>query len=62
MIYKEFLPSEKLKDIVMNYWIFEVGDGSDFQFPIKHETIPDSCVSIVLINQPYFKGVKILGQ
>lgn len=61
MIYKEFLPSKELKEIVMNYWLFEVDSKNELEYPIEHETIPDSCVSIVLIDQPYYKGVRILG-
>lgn len=61
MIYKEVLPSKKLKHVVNNYWVFEVDGKNTSKYPIQHETIPDSCVSIVLINQPYYKGVRILG-
>lgn len=61
MVYQEYLPSEQLKDIVKNYWLFEVPDNPDVQFPLNHETLPESEVSLVLIQQPYFSGVRLLG-
>lgn len=61
MIYKEFSPSIELKHIVNNYWVFDVEGKNASKYPLQHETIPESCVSIVLINQPYYQGVRILG-
>lgn len=61
MTYREILPSEKLQDIILNYWIFEIPESLDRQFPLPHETLPDSCVSLVIIQQPYFRGVRLLG-
>lgn len=61
MYYKEFLPSKHLAEIVQDYWVFEVLENKNLNFPIKHETLPESNVSIVLIQQPYFNGIRILG-
>lgn len=61
MYYKEFLPSEHLSEIIQDYWIFEVLENKDLKFPIQHETLPENTASIVLIQQPNFNGVRILG-
>ncbi len=61
MHYKEFLPDKHLAGIVQDYWIFEVSKNKDWEFPIQHETLPESNASIVLIQQPYFTGIRILG-
>ncbi len=61
MIYREKKPSEVLQHIVSKYWNFQVtGDGNK-NLPINHETLPESTLSIVLIQNPYFEGVRILG-
>ena len=61
MIYSEYKPSKELKDIVKNYWRFEVANDGNLGFPYRHETLPHSEVSIVFIKQPYFEGIRILG-
>ena len=61
MTYQEYPPSEKLKNIVLHYWLFKIEIDSSRQFPIQHITLPDNCASIVLIRQPYFQGVRFLG-
>lgn len=61
MVYKEFLPSKHLEEIVGNYWCFEVLEDENLHFPIQHETLPESSVSIVFIQQPYYSGIRILG-
>lgn len=45
MQYQEFAPSENLQEIVQNYWCFHVYEDDGMQFPLKHETLPDSSVS-----------------
>lgn len=61
MNYKEILPCKQLAEIIQDYWIFEVLEHKDVDFPILHETLPESNVSIVLIQQPYYNGIRILG-
>ncbi|KAB8155841.1 helix-turn-helix domain-containing protein [Kordia sp. TARA_039_SRF] len=61
MEYEEFLPSKSLAEIVQNYWTFYVPESENLNFPIEHETLPESCVSIVFIQQPYYKGIRMLG-
>ena len=61
MLYKEFLPKKQLQEIVENYWVFEVLNNKEIIFPIEHETFPESYTSIVLIRQPYYTGIRILG-
>ena len=61
MQYQEYLPSDNLKEIIKNYWHFEVPYSDEIEFPLDHETLPESEVSIVLIHQPYFSGVRLLG-
>jgi AraC-like DNA-binding protein len=61
MVYSEYKPSKELKDIVKNYWRFEVTNDQNLSFPYQHETLPHSEVSIVFIKQPYFEGIRILG-
>ena len=60
MEFSEYAPSEVLKDLVHSYWVFEVKD-SGLSFPISHETLPENTCSIVIIKQPYFQGVRLLG-
>lgn len=62
MIYREYPPSEKLQGIVLNYWSFEIDEKAQPSSPIQHITLPDNSVSVVLISQPYFQGVRMLGQ
>ncbi|MFL0352321.1 DUF6597 domain-containing transcriptional factor [Xanthomarina sp. GH4-25] len=61
MKYIEHPPDSILKEIIQNYWKFEVLDFPDLKFPLNHETLPESTVSLVLINQPYFNGVRLMG-
>ena len=61
MDYKEYYPSKQFQKIIQSYWCFNVNKESSLNFPIQHETIPDSSVSIVLIKQPYFQGIRLLG-
>lgn len=61
MIYIEQPSSNDLKDIIQNYWKFEVLDKPDLKFPINHETLPESTVSLVFINQPYYSGIRLMG-
>ncbi|WP_046757874.1 helix-turn-helix transcriptional regulator [Kordia jejudonensis] len=61
MEYKEFLPSTYLEEIIQNYWVFNVLVNENVSFPVAHETLPESTVSIVFIQQPYYKGIRILG-
>ncbi|GEM_PF-2617897 len=61
MEYKEYSPSKNFRDLVHSYWVFRVFKNETLTFPIKHETLPDSCLSIVAIDQPYFRGVRALG-
>jgi len=61
MVYKEFLPSKHLEKVVLNYWLFEVSDDEKRNFPIHHETLPESNISIVFIQQQYYTGIRILG-
>ena len=61
MQYTEYNPSERFRSIVRDYWVFEINEEEKFEFPIQHETIPDSCLSIVAIRQPYFEGIRLLG-
>jgi len=61
MEYKEHTPSPTYQNVVHSYWAFKVFDHEALAFPIKHETLPDSCLSIVAIQQPYFQGVRALS-
>jgi len=61
MNYTEYQPSRKLREIVKNYWRFFVAEDCNISFPLKHETLPHSEVSIVFIKQPYFEGIRMLG-
>jgi AraC-like DNA-binding protein len=61
MIYQEYLPSDDLKNFIKNYWCFEINDRPDITFPLDHETLPDSEVSIVFINTPEYKTIRLLG-
>ena len=61
MEYKEYTPSSTHQDVVHSYWTFRIFDTEALAFPIKHETLPDSCLSIVAIQQPYFQGVRALS-
>jgi AraC-like DNA-binding protein len=61
MIYIEQTSCNDLKDIIQNYWKFEVLDKPDLKFPINHETLPESTVSLVFINQPYYSGIRLMG-
>ncbi|MBC2846012.1 DUF6597 domain-containing transcriptional factor [Winogradskyella flava] len=61
MKYFEYIPSLNLQNFILNFWMFEIEVNEEWQEPILHETIPDSSISIVLINKPQYKGVRILG-
>ena len=61
MNYTEYKPSNKLRDIVKNYWRFDVPANSKISFPLNHETLPHAEMSIVFIKQPYFEGIRFLG-
>jgi AraC-like DNA-binding protein len=61
MNYTEYQPSSTLKEIIKNYWQFVVPDDTQSNLPIYHETLPHSEMSIVFIEQPNFKGIRILG-
>ena len=62
MKYLEFSPNKELSSLIYNYWVFEIPQSEEIVSSIQHFSIPDPCVSIVIINQPYFNGVRILGQ
>ena len=61
MTYIEHPSNNELKDIIQNYWTFEVLNNPSVTFPINHETLPESSVSLVFINQPYFNGLRVMG-
>ena len=61
MKYSEYLPSEKLKSFVLNYWIFEIPKKGKQKKSILHQSFPENSISIVMIDQPYYKGVRLLG-
>ncbi|MEO0727840.1 MAG: DUF6597 domain-containing transcriptional factor [Bacteroidota bacterium] len=61
MNYTEFRPSSEFKEIVKNYWRFEVTNEDNNGSPLQHEVLPHSEVSIVFIQQPYFQGIRLLG-
>ncbi|QCK16117.1 helix-turn-helix domain-containing protein [Mangrovivirga cuniculi] len=61
MNYTEYQPAENIKDIVRNYWRFEVSNQDKINFPLNHETLPHPEVSIVFIKQPYFQGIRMQG-
>lgn len=61
MKYVEYSVSKKFEDIIQNYWKFEILEDKKLHFPIKHETLPENTISLVLINQPYFNGIRLLG-
>ena len=61
MHYNEYLPKKELQEVIQNYWVFEVIENEKINFPIVHETFPEGNTSIVLIKQPYYTGIRILG-
>ena len=61
MNYTEYKPSSSLSKIVKNYWRFEVANDGNIKFPLEHETLPHSEISLIYIHQPNFKGIKLLG-
>lgn len=61
MNYSEFQPSDKLKRFVLNYWIFEIPKNENQEKTIRHISLPENSVSITLISQPNFRGVRLLG-
>jgi len=61
MKYTEYKSHIKLQDIIHKYWKFEVFEDNSISFPINHNTLPENKISIVIINQPYFNGIRILG-
>ena len=61
MKYKEYIPSPFLRQVVETYWSFESGYNKELIYPVQHETLPYSALSIVLIHTPHFSGVRLLG-
>jgi len=61
MKYREYEPPKALSNVILQYWQFEIPVDSPHTFPYLHETLPDASLSIVLINQPYFTGIRFLG-
>lgn len=44
LTYRELPPSRRLAHLVRSYWAFSVAEG--VRGPIRHEVIPDGCVSL----------------
>ncbi len=61
MKYQEFLPGLALQDIIRNYWIFEIPSSDKPNQVIAHESLPESTLSLVLMNTPHFNGIRLLG-
>ncbi len=61
MKYVELQPSNQVNEIVHRFWMFQVEASEELHSPFLHETLPESHVSLVLIRQPYFVGVRLLG-
>ena len=61
MEYKEYKPTAFYQAFIDSFWVFKVYATGNLTFPIQHESLPDSCLSIVTIHQPYYTGVRMLG-
>jgi hypothetical protein len=58
MQYTETTLASTFSDLILNCWKFEVPEGG---LPFIHETMPENTLSLVFINQPYYKGMRLLG-
>jgi AraC-like DNA-binding protein len=61
MTYTETVPSEQFKDLIHTYWKFEISENFNDGKPFLFEVMPENTLSIVFVNQPYYKGVTCLG-
>ncbi|NVK52088.1 MAG: helix-turn-helix transcriptional regulator [Flavobacteriaceae bacterium] len=61
MKYTEIVPSDKFNNLVLNYWTFEIPEATNEAQEFVHQIMPENTVSIVFINQPFYKGIRLLG-
>ncbi|MEM8585510.1 MAG: AraC family transcriptional regulator [Bacteroidota bacterium] len=61
MKFQEVKPSKGLEHVVAHYWKFEVDEQASSGQVVEHETLPESSLSVVFINQPYFTGIRLQG-
>lgn len=62
MMYQEFQPADDLKPVIAHYWKVACHEVTgQAPRPLDNETLPDNTISLVFINMPYLKGVRLLG-